>query len=75
MCNNISVIQAISRANGGLIHGLKENSWMRDWFYKITFLPRPPYSRCDDQHRSGRFAHLMMEGLVNAAQMPLGSYL
>ena len=34
---------------------------MRDWFYKI-----PPYSRCDDQHRSGRFAHLMMEGCVNA---------
>ena len=28
---------------------------------------RPPYSRCDDQHRSGRFAHLMMEGRVNAA--------
>ena len=28
---------------------------------------RPPYSHCDDQHRSGRFAHLMMEGRVNAA--------
>ena len=28
---------------------------------------RPLYSRCDDQHRFGRFAHLMMEGCVNAA--------
>ena len=28
---------------------------------------RPPYPRCDDQHHSGRFAHLMMEGRVNAA--------
>ena len=28
---------------------------------------RPPYFRCDDQHHSGRFAHLMMEGRVNAA--------
>ena len=28
---------------------------------------RPPFSCCDDQHRSGRFAHLMMEGRVNAA--------
>ena len=28
---------------------------------------RPSYSRCDDQHHSGRFAHLMMEGRVNAA--------
>ena len=28
---------------------------------------RPPYCHCDDQHRSGRFAHLMMEGRVNAA--------
>ena len=27
---------------------------------------RPPYS-CDDQHCSGRFAHLMMKGCVNAA--------
>ena len=31
---------------------------------------RPPYSRCDDQHRSGRFAHLMMEGCVNTALAP-----
>ena len=28
---------------------------------------RPPYSHCDDQHSSGRFAHLMMEGRVDAA--------
>ena len=28
---------------------------------------KPPYSRCDDQHHSERFAHLMMEGHVNAA--------
>ena len=28
---------------------------------------RPPYSHCDDQHCSGRFSHLMMEGCVNAA--------
>ena len=28
---------------------------------------RPPYSCCDDQHRSGRFSHLMMEDRVNAA--------